>query len=134
MQKITYICPVCRRDISLEIPEEMDPESGEAMRDHCPNCLSAIHTEDEDGLECGGTWEPISVWVQEDDSWELIQRCNFCGELRTVPLAEDDDPIHVLSIAMQPLAQPPFPMERMQELTDLMGGQGSTEGYRRGQS
>ena len=31
----------------------------------------------------------------------------------------------LMSIAMQPLAQPPFPVERIEELTQLMAGDGS---------
>ena len=31
----------------------------------------------------------------------------------------------LMSIAMRPLASPPFPIERMEELTRLMGGEGS---------
>ena len=31
----------------------------------------------------------------------------------------------LMSIALRPLASPPFPIERMEELTRLMGGEGS---------
>ncbi len=30
-----------------------------------------------------------------------------------------------MSIALKPLAAPPFPLERIEELTALMGGEGS---------
>ena len=33
----------------------------------------------------------------------------------------------LMSIAMKPLAEPPFPLERISELTALMGGAGSLE-------
>ena len=29
-----------------------------------------------------------------------------------------------MSIAMRPIAQPPFPLERIQEMADMMGGEG----------
>lgn len=103
---------------------------GAQEREHCPNCLSGVHTEeDEDGYECGGTLEPVSVWVKPDDSWDIILRCRRCGELCTSPMAKDDNPIKVLSIASRPLAMPPFPIEKMEELTRLMGGQGEVGGY-----
>ena len=31
----------------------------------------------------------------------------------------------LMSIALRPLAQPPFPLERLQEMTDAMGGSGT---------
>lgn len=31
----------------------------------------------------------------------------------------------LMSIAMRPLSQPPFPLERIEELTELMAGDGS---------
>lgn len=34
----------------------------------------------------------------------------------------------LMSIAMKPLALPPFPLERIQEMTRLMGGDGSMIG------
>jgi hypothetical protein len=33
----------------------------------------------------------------------------------------------LMSIAMKPLSLPPFPIERIQEMTRLMGGQGSMD-------
>jgi hypothetical protein len=33
----------------------------------------------------------------------------------------------LMSIAMKPLANPPFPIERIEELTKMMGGEGSLE-------
>jgi hypothetical protein len=40
-------------------------------------------------------------------------------------IAADDNPMKLMSIAMRPLTQPPFPIERIEELTRLMGGEGS---------
>ena len=33
----------------------------------------------------------------------------------------------LMSIAMKPVAFPPFPLERIEELTALMGGEGSVD-------
>ncbi len=33
----------------------------------------------------------------------------------------------LMSIAMKPVAFPPFPLKRIEELTALMGGEGSVE-------
>ena len=42
--------------------------------------------------------------------------------------AADDNPMKLMSIALKPLALPPFPLERVEELTALMGGEGSLKG------
>ena len=34
-------------------------------------------------------------------------------------------PHELMSIAMKPLCEPPFPLERIREMTDLMGGDGT---------
>ena len=34
----------------------------------------------------------------------------------------DDNPMKLMSIAMKPLCEPPFPIERIEEMTALMGG------------
>jgi len=44
----------------------------------------------------------------------------------------DDNPMKLMSIAMKPLANPPFPIERIEEMTAMMGGEGSLpEQYRK---
>ncbi|MPM93455.1 hypothetical protein SDC9_140592 [bioreactor metagenome] len=40
-------------------------------------------------------------------------------------VAADDNPMKLMSIAMRPLTSPPFPIERIEEMTRLMGGEGS---------
>jgi hypothetical protein len=39
-------------------------------------------------------------------------------------VAADDNPMKLMSIAMKPLSQPPFPLEKIEEMTALMGGDG----------
>lgn len=106
-------CPNC----SWSVP--MDWEGN--LPKHCPNCLSGQHKEAEKGYECGGILEPIGVWVKDNDEWEIIQRCSLCGEMKTTPLSEKDNRIKALSIASKPLSMPPFPIERVEELSKLTG-------------
>ena len=96
----------------------------ELPRDHCPNCLCGIHHETGDGLECGGILELVSVWVKENGHWEVIQRCQLCGKMETAEMTKEDSTIKVLSIIAKPLAMPPFPIERLEDLARMMGGQG----------
>ena len=81
-----------------------------------------MHQEDSDGNMCGGIMEPVGVWVRPDGTWEIIQRCGFCGEMKTAELSEEDSSVKILSIASKPLASPPFPIEKIEELTMIMGG------------
>ena len=39
-------------------------------------------------------------------------------------IAADDNPMKLMSIAMKPLSLPPFPLERIEEMTRLMAGDG----------
>ena len=38
--------------------------------------------------------------------------------------AADDNPMKLMSIAMKPLCSPPFPLDYIEEMTALMGGDG----------
>lgn len=100
----------------------------ETPPDHCPNCLCSIHNEDREGNECGGILEPVGIWVRSQKEWEIVQRCRFCGEMRTIPATKQDNRIKMLSIASKPIASPPFPIERIEEMTRIMGGSTDTGG------
>ena len=74
---------------------------------------------------CGGIMEPVAVWVRRGGEWAIIHRCKRCGTLSSNRVAADDNPMKLMSIAMRPLSAPPFPLERIEEMTALMGGEGS---------
>ena len=78
-----------------------------------------------------GILEPVGIWVRSENEWEIVQRCRFCGEMRTSPMTEQDNRIKILSIASKPISAPPFPLERIEELTRIMGGSGDTGGNRK---
>lgn len=48
-----------------------------------------------------------------------VHRCTRCGTLRSNRTAADDNPMKLMSIALKPLANPPFPLERIRELAGL---------------
>lgn len=68
--------------------------------------------------------EPVGVWVRKNGEWAVIHRCRRCGKLSSNRVAADDNPMKLMSIALKPLTSPPFPLERIEELTVLMGGDG----------
>ena len=77
------------------------------------------------GADCGGIMDAIGVWVRKNGEWAVIHRCRRCGVLHSNRAAADDNPMKLMSIAMKPVAFPPFPLERIEELTALMGGDGA---------
>ncbi|WP_303790561.1 RNHCP domain-containing protein, partial [Ruminococcus flavefaciens] len=56
--------------------------------------------------------------------WAIIHRCKICGALSSNRIAADDNPMKLMSIAMKPLATSPFPLEKIEEMTIAMGGDG----------
>lgn len=116
-----FTCKVCGRQI---VPSG----AGSAHRNHCPNCLTSLHLDREPGdraANCGEIMEPVAVWVRKNGEWAVIHRCKRCGALSSNRVAADDNPMKLMSIALKPLCCPPFPLERIEELTDLMGGDGA---------
>lgn len=116
-----FECKICGR---LVVPEF----AGTEHRNHCPNCLSSLHVDNEPGdreSDCGGYLDPIAVWVRKNGEWAILHRCRRCGKIVSNRCAADDNPMKLMSIAMKPLCKPPFPIERLQEMSDAMGYVGS---------
>lgn len=116
----TFTCKVCGRVCTPQ-------NAGSDHRNHCPNCLSSLHVDEEPGdraSDCGGIMEPVAVWVRKGGEWAIIHRCKRCGKLSSNRVAADDNPMKLMSIAMRPLCSPPFPLDYLEEMTALMGGDG----------
>ena len=109
----TFTCKVCGRVCTPQ-------NAGSDHRNHCPNCLSSLHVDEEPGdraSDCGGIMEPVAVWVRKGGEWAIIHRCKRCGKFSSNRVAADDNP-------MKPLCSPPFPLDYLEEMTALMGGDG----------
>ena len=118
--KDSFICRACGREVFSE-------GAGSDHRNHCPNCLTSLHVDVKPGdrsAECGGHMEPIAVWVKKNGEWAIIHRCKQCGKINANLIAADDNPMKLMSIAMKPLTEPHFPIERIEEMTRMMGGDG----------
>ena len=116
----TFICRVCGREV---VPDG----AGSDHRNHCPNCLTSLHVDDRPGdraSDCGGYMDPVAVWVKKNGEWAIIHRCRQCGKMSANRIAADDNPMKLMAIALKPLTAPPFPIERIQEMTRMMGGDG----------
>jgi hypothetical protein len=108
-QRGSFRCGNCGLDVSNAAP-------GTAHRNHCPTCLWSRHLDGTPGdraADCGSLMEPIAITVRGDGEWILVHRCGGCGELHLNRTAGDDNPLMLLRLAVKPLAQPPFPIERI---------------------
>ena len=81
--------------------------AGTDHRNHCPNCLYSLHLDIEPGDR---------VWVRKNGEWAIIHRCRSCAMMSSNRIAADDNPVKLMSIAMKPIGNPPFPIERMEEI------------------
>ncbi len=105
----SFRCVHCRLDVPAVAP-------GTAHRNHCPNCLWSRHVDDVPGdraSDCHASMEPIAITVRGDGEWILIHRCAGCGVLHANRTAGDDNPLLLVRLAVKPLAQPPFPLDRL---------------------
>ena len=116
----SFTCKVCFRPVT-------SIGAGSDHRNHCPNCLASLHLDNLPGdraSDCGGIMDAVGVWVRKNGEWAIIHRCRRCGKLRSNRIAADDNPLKLMSIALKPLCSPPFPIEKIEEMTKLMGGDG----------
>jgi RNHCP domain-containing protein len=109
----SFRCGHCGLDVSTHA-------LGTAHRNHCPTCLWSRHLDDDRpgdrAADCGSLMEPIAICVRGDGEWALIHRCTGCDELHPNRIAGDDNPLVLMRLALKPLAQPPFPLERLAQL------------------
>lgn len=63
--------------------------------------------------------DAIGVWVRKDGEWALLHRCRKCGAIHSNRIAADDNPIKLVSIAIKPLASPPFPLELLEQMAAI---------------
>ena len=105
-----FTCKSCGQPVAPE-------GAGSRHRNHCPHCLSSLHVDDEPGdraSACLGVMDAIGVWVRKDGEWAIIHRCRVCGALSSNRIAADDNPMVLMSIAVKPLARPPFPLGQLE--------------------
>jgi len=108
----SWRCVHCRAEVATDAP-------GTGHRNHCPFCLWSKHVDEEPGdraSDCGGSMEPIAISVRGDGEWVLIHQCKSCGVIHANRSAGDDSALLLVRLAVKPIAQPPFPLDRLSEL------------------
>jgi DNA-directed RNA polymerase subunit RPC12/RpoP len=106
----SFVCARCGFDVPVRA-------AGTAHRNHCPACLWSRHLDgDRPGDRssgCRSPMEPIAISVRGAGEWVVVHRCAGCGALRLNRTAGDDNALVLLRLAVEPLARPPFPIERV---------------------
>jgi len=108
-----FVCGNCGRPVPVDAP-------GTEHRNHCPTCLWSRHVDVLPGdprSACRALMEPVALWVRGGE-WVLIHRCRECGVLKSNRVAGDDDELALMSLAVRPLADPPFPLDVLRERTE----------------
>jgi len=104
-----FKCEQCGRTVS-------GSEFGSEHRNHCPWCLWSLHVDLRPGDRrsgCRGPMEPIAVWVKGGREWAIVHRCRRCGMIRSNRIAGDDNELVLMSMALRPLSEPPFSLDRV---------------------
>ena len=104
-----FLCAHCGAAVPGSAP-------GTIHRNHCPRCLWSLHVDLTTGdrrSACRGPMEPIAIGIRPDGEWSLVHRCARCGLVRLNRIAGDDNEVLLVSMALRPLARPPFPLDRL---------------------
>ena len=102
-----FICEHCGRAVA-------GAAAGTEHRNHCPHCLWSLHADVRPGDRlsgCRGVMEPIAVSVHRNGEWSIVHRCRKCHTFRINRIAGDDSELALMSLAVRPLARPPFPLD-----------------------
>lgn len=74
---------------------------GYTARDHCPNCLSSIHIDNNPGdrsCNCKGILKPIGIDKDKKDTLKIVYKCCKCGMIKRNKTARDDNYDMILKI------------------------------------
>lgn len=108
-----FLCTHCGHAVSGSAP-------GTGHRNHCPRCLWSLHVDLKTGdrrSACRGPMEPVAIHTRPDGEWAILHRCQRCGFIRMNHIAGDDNELLLVSLALRPLARPPFHLHRLGERT-----------------
>lgn len=108
-----FVCKVCGESVEAL-------NFGGKHRNHCPNCLHSVHLDNLPGdrqSDCSGVMEPIGV-LSKDGDWSIVHRCKRCGEIHVNRIAHDDNLLKLVSLAVKPISNPPFPLEYLKKMTE----------------
>lgn len=80
-----FICEVCGN---------LTKPLGYTARDHCPNCLSSKHVDNNPGdrdNDCKGILKPIGLEKNKKGLYQIVYKCEKCGMIKKNIKANDDN-------------------------------------------
>ncbi|KPV43517.1 RNHCP domain-containing protein [Alicyclobacillus ferrooxydans] len=87
----SFICVHCGTEV---LP------AAKTCRNHCPNCLHSVHLDVFPGdraADCGGLMVPVEVVYNPQKGYQILHRCDRCGQ-ETRNIAALEDPIQADSL------------------------------------
>ena len=81
-----FVCTSCGADVK--------PLTNGSYRNHCPACLCSVHVDVQPGdraNSCGGLMHAVSITHTGNKGWQIVHRCERCGELGRNRVATDTD-------------------------------------------
>jgi len=66
---------------------------GTGFTNHCPKCLFSQHVDNVPGDRantCGGMMEPMKLELKHGLPYQIVHRCQRCGEIKKNKVAQDD--------------------------------------------
>ena len=91
----SFTCAVCKAHV---------PPLNYTARDHCPNCLSSLHIDNNPGdraNSCLGILKPIAIEKGKNDTLKIIYKCTKCGIIKKNKMANDDNYDIILQIMQE---------------------------------
>ena len=88
----SFVCEVCGNTVE---------KLNYTARDHCNNCLSSIHLDNNPGdrsANCGGVLNPIEIEKSSKDKLKIVYKCDKCGIIKKNIVANDDNFDKILEI------------------------------------
>ena len=86
---------------------EIVKKLGYTARDHCPNCLSSIHVDNNPGdrlCECKGILKPIAIEKSKKDTYKIVYKCEKCEMIKKNISAKDDNFDKIIEIMSKPVS------------------------------
>lgn len=84
-ENTSFVCAVCKEYVS--------PLRHGSYRNHCPFCLTSLHVDHVPGDRtntCRGVMDAIGVTYSTKKGWQLIHKCQKCGQEKVNRIAIGD--------------------------------------------
>ena len=80
-----FTCAKCGKTVQ--------PLTNGSYRNHCPSCLYSLHIDIKPGdraSNCHGLMMPLSIQQHSKKGWQILHKCQSCGEEKLNRAAPDD--------------------------------------------